>query len=119
MWWLKKRKKEIITDDRKRFRLFYLSKQWQDLRLFKLANNPLCEECERHNRITPARAVDHVIPLAVDWSLRLDYDNLQSLCDYTSPYDCHGLKTKTIDYYLKRDKAIDDNMNTLISMNFE
>jgi 5-methylcytosine-specific restriction protein A len=113
MWWLKSKKKEVITDDRQRFRLFYLSTDWQKLRLFKLANNPLCEQCEREGRITPARAVDHVIPLAVDWSLRLDYDNLQSLCDYTSPFDCHGKKTKTVDYYLKRDKAIDDNMDEL------
>lgn len=119
MWWIRKNKKEKKTesDDRIKFRSFYFSTDWQKLRLFKLSNNPLCEECEKHNRITPARAVDHIIPLAVDWSLRLDYDNLQSLCDYTSPFDCHGFKTKTIDHYLKRDKKIDDNMNDLNDFN--
>ncbi|TLX78415.1 HNH endonuclease [Labilibacter sediminis] len=63
---------------------FYNSKQWVDLRNYKLQQNPLCEHCNiLTGRLTPAVMVDHIeaIQSEVD-PLALDYDNLQSLCDY-------------------------------------
>ncbi|MDO6448097.1 HNH endonuclease [Oceanobacillus profundus] len=38
--------------------------------------------------MTTAEEVDHIIPVKVDWSLRLDINNCQPLC-----HDCHNKKT--------------------------
>lgn len=53
---------------------------WRKLRLEKLADNPLCELCEKQGRIVAANTVDHIIPIQQDPSKRLDKTNLQSLC---------------------------------------
>ncbi|MGG3452046.1 HNH endonuclease signature motif containing protein [Domibacillus aminovorans] len=37
--------------------------------------------------MTPMDVVDHIIPIKIDWSLRLSLDNLQSLCQ-----SCHNIK---------------------------
>jgi len=52
----------------------------------------LCQMCLRAGRVTPATMVDHIIPIAIDPSRRLDQTNLQSLCD-SSPHNCHAVKT--------------------------
>ncbi|MDT2783617.1 HNH endonuclease [Enterococcus asini] len=36
-----------------------------------------------------ATLADHIIPVRVDWSLRLDKDNIQPLCE-----SCHAVKTR-------------------------
>ncbi|MGJ0995757.1 HNH endonuclease [Enterococcus casseliflavus] len=36
-----------------------------------------------------ATLADHIIPVRVDWSKRLDKDNIQPLCE-----SCHAIKTK-------------------------
>ncbi|WP_031405286.1 HNH endonuclease [Geobacillus vulcani] len=70
-------------------REFYHSKEWQRVRQVALVrDNYLCQHCLRNNRITSAEVVDHVIPIRVDWSLRLSLGNLQSLCNA-----CHNKKT--------------------------
>lgn len=50
---------------------------WVRLRNWYIAKHPLCEwpGCRQ-----PARDVDHIIPVSVDSSKRLDAGNLQSLC---------------------------------------
>ncbi|EGQ4346662.1 HNH endonuclease [Staphylococcus pseudintermedius] len=64
---------------------FYKSKQWQNMReLVMLENDYLCKSCGRQ-----ADVVDHIIPTKVDWSKRLDKNNLQPLCN-----ECHNRKTK-------------------------
>lgn len=65
---------------------FYSSAQWRKLRSLKLSLNPLCEECERHNLITPGQVVDHIIPIE-DGGAPLDLTNLQTLCAL-----CHNRK---------------------------
>lgn len=67
---------------------FYSSVRWQKMRNRKLKHDPLCEHCLGNNQVTPATEVDHVIPVEVDWSRRLDWNNLQSLC-----HSCHMKKT--------------------------
>jgi len=63
---------------------------WQRLRAYKLANNPLCEECEADGKTRPAREVHHIRPFhGLSDTLRLDYANLQSLCS-----ECHRRKAK-------------------------
>lgn len=68
---------------------FYHSAAWKRLRLKKLqATGWLCEEClaefraglRREEDIQIATDVHHVIPIAVDWSRRLDLDNLKADC---------------------------------------
>lgn len=64
---------------------FYNSKEWRALSLKKLQDdNYKCVKCGKY-----ASEVDHIKPIQTDegWSLRYDYDNLQSLC-----FDCHNKK---------------------------
>jgi len=77
----KKRDKDYNKYDRdERSRKFYSSIGWQKLREMKKNDNPLCEKCKEEGRTKQADVVDHIIPIRVDWSKRLKYGNLQSLC---------------------------------------
>ena len=68
---------------------FYGSAAWQRTREHRLMlDKGLCQHCLKENKLTYATMVDHIIPVRVDWSLRLDINNLQSLCD-----PCHAIKT--------------------------
>ena len=57
-----------------------------------LIEHPLCAECQRQGRITPATEVDHIIPHKGDKQLFWDQDNWQALC-----HECHSYKTVTKD----------------------
>ena len=68
---------------------FYHSAAWRQLRLKKLQSvGWLCEECvseylagnRRIEDIQVATDVHHVVPIAVDWSKRLDFSNLKADC---------------------------------------
>ena len=61
---------------------------WQRLRRRKLQTAPLCEDCKSRGRLTLAVEVDHKIRISERPDLRLDWDNLQSLC---AP--CHAAKS--------------------------
>lgn len=67
--------------------------KWGKARVFYLRRHPLCVSCLKEGRTTPARVVDHVIPHNGDQGLFWDSANWQSLCDFTSPFNCHGSKT--------------------------
>lgn len=62
--------------------------KWRQARASFLSANPLCLECEKAGRLTPATVVDHVEPhkgdMAKFWSQR----NWQPLCA-----SCHSIKT--------------------------
>jgi 5-methylcytosine-specific restriction enzyme A len=73
------------------------NKRWAKARLTYLRQHPLCVRCLAQGRTTAARVVDHVMPHRGDWKKFWDVSNWQPLCDYTSPYDCHGKKTATED----------------------
>lgn len=66
---------------------FYRSAAWRKLRLVKLEQQPLCEECLKHDRHTPAQMVDHIVPINRGGA-PLDLQNLQSLCN-----SCHNSKS--------------------------
>ena len=61
---------------------------WQKLRDRKLRADYLCASCESQGRATLACEVDHIIRMSERPDLRLDADNLQSLCR-----PCHAAKS--------------------------
>ena len=70
----------------------YNSREWKELRIAKLrSTNGLCEECLKHNIVTSARCVHHVVPIETartkDEMKRLAFDvnNLRALC-----FACHA-----------------------------
>lgn len=68
---------------------FYHSSSWIKCRDYiKIRDNGLCQHCLNEKRITVGVLVDHIVPLSIDWSKRLDENNLQLLCQ-----SCHNLKT--------------------------
>ena len=81
-----------LYDEKERdpkFSMFYNSSVWRKLRNLKLSRDPLCEYCMEREQIKIASEVDHVIPLKVVWSKRLDINNLKSSC-----HRCHMKKTQ-------------------------
>lgn len=52
-------------------------------------DNYLCTHCLAAGFVTPAKDVDHRVPLNISPERRLDLDNLQSLCR-----PCHRVKTE-------------------------
>ncbi|KJZ83230.1 MULTISPECIES: HNH endonuclease [Clostridium] len=60
---------------------FYKSKRWKAKRINILKrDNYLCQECKRYGKTTGATTVHHVKPLEHNLELRLDNNNLVSLC---------------------------------------
>ena len=49
----------------------------------------LCVQCRSKDIIKIGDVVDHIVPIRVDWSKRLEPSNLQTLC-----HACHNKKTK-------------------------
>lgn len=67
----------------------YNSTQWRNLRNTYIKQNPLCAECLRKGKVTPAEDIHHIkSPFKtgeINWHLLLDYDNLEGLCK-----SCHS-----------------------------
>jgi len=107
-WWIKKENKPVDPfSQRAKFQRFYQSEKWKRTRLITLAESPLCEMCLVSGVTSPAVHVDHIIPLSEDYSKKLNYDNLQSLC-----HSCHSKKTKR-EGYEKKIREIEGYMNEL------
>lgn len=68
---------------------FYKNNDWKRVRVQALArDHGLCLHCLSKKLLVKADMVDHIIPIKVNWRLRLSLDNLQSLCN-----PCHNTKT--------------------------
>lgn len=65
-------------DKRKRY-----GRSWRRVRDQQLAEHPLCVQCEKTGKITPAREVHHIKPLSQGGTN--ESDNLLSLCT-----SCHS-----------------------------
>jgi 5-methylcytosine-specific restriction protein A len=61
---------------------------WRKIRAAYLAAHPLCEQCQRAGRLTPAKEVHHILPLAQGGTH--EAGNLMSLCS-----SCHSGITLT------------------------
>lgn len=65
-------------------------RQWRNVRARYMADFPLCEDCEQAGRVTPAAQVHHKRTITEAPHLRLDRDNLRSLC-----VPCHQARHAT------------------------
>lgn len=71
----------------------YNTETWRKLRLGYLMEHPLCEECLKTDKLSPAKEVHHVTPISTAFDklgmMELAYDpqNLMSLCS-----ECHTKK---------------------------
>lgn len=87
----KKARKYTNDEKRKARQKIYNSSKWKQLRIAKLQQQPLCEECERIGRITPAEHVHHSKSfMKANTEIELldlayNYSNLMSLCA-----ECHN-----------------------------
>lgn len=59
---------------------YYQSKEWKQLRAYKLSLNPLCEDCEDIGQTTEATVIDHIIPRKQGGKDTID--NLRSRCKH-------------------------------------
>ena len=80
-WDSKARIKKSQTYIRERSADLYHTARWTRLsRAFK-ASHPLCEECKKKGKITPADVTDHVVPWPICGAEGFfNEDNLQALC---------------------------------------
>ena len=62
--------------------------EWRRARKAFLQKHPLCAECGKEGKLTPATVVDHIIPHRGDKRLFWDEHNWQPLCK-----SCHDQKT--------------------------
>ena len=87
----KEYEKAIKADYEKRYEKkrdpFYKSPRWRKARNRYAEKNPLCEECKKNGiEGVLMKTVDHIIDIK-DGGAKLDFDNLQSLCQ-----ECHNRK---------------------------
>lgn len=77
------------TDMRKLRQDAYQNTAWRKMRDTFLHEHPICEECLKKGKVTPATDVHHIrSPFSkgeVNYTLLMDYDNLMALCK-----ECHG-----------------------------
>ena len=77
------------TDMRKLRQKAYQSADWRKARESYMHSNPLCEECLKKGKVTPATSVHHIkSPFKngeVNRFLLLDNENLMSVC-----HECHA-----------------------------
>ena len=73
----------------KKSKTFYNSREWLKVRkLVLIRDKYLCQHCFKLKKIKRAEMIDHIIPITINWKLRLTINNLQALCN-----SCHGAKT--------------------------
>lgn len=67
----------------------YQSVAWRKLREYYMREHPLCEECLKKGKVTPAEDIHHIqSPFKhgqINWNLLVDDNNLMALCK-----ECHG-----------------------------
>lgn len=68
--------------------------RWRKASKSYLKQNPLCRQCEKEGRLTPATVVDHIIPHRGDKKLFQNESNWQPLCK-----KCHDRKTRMEDQH--------------------
>jgi hypothetical protein len=77
------------SDQAKAYRKLYWTNRWKAVRRNQLATQPLCENCLKHGRYTPATVCDHIDPKSKLDPTTFFSGPFQSLCD-ADPYRCHS-----------------------------
>jgi 5-methylcytosine-specific restriction endonuclease McrA len=81
----KLRKENPINDiyTKEKAIIFYQSREWRKLRVDVIEEQKgRCQMCGRSYKIHGVTIhVDHIVPISIDWSRRLDKTNLQVLCE--------------------------------------
>lgn len=101
---------------RPNYDFFYHTQAWKDTsKAYMKSVGGLCECCMTKGIVTPAAVIHHKIPLndnnVNDYSVSLNWDNLQALCR-----PCHAAVHE--DLYRKRSKRryrIDENGKVIIT----
>jgi 5-methylcytosine-specific restriction protein A len=84
------KKKNYNKNNNLDFIYVYNTLRWKKIRLWYLSKHPLCEKCEKENKLTLAIDVHHKIYLSTgrtkEEKQRIGYDinNLEAVCK-----DCH------------------------------
>lgn len=86
------RDERLWASRRAEYRKWYQCARWRRLRQLVLNEQPLCAECQKQGRLTPATAVDHIEPHLGDIEKFYSRENLRALCG-----PCHSRKTATSD----------------------
>lgn len=86
----KQPKAKSLQQARKERAKLYGTTKWKKLRLHYMLYHPLCEQCLKDNRTTPATQIHHKDSfMNYTDSLRIykfyEYENLMALCE-----ECHG-----------------------------
>lgn len=84
-----KSKWDARSPEANKYRKLYKTAGWRRVRLDQLTKQPLCENCQRHGRVTVATVCDHVDPKTKLDSATFFVGPFQSLCD-DSRYRCHS-----------------------------
>ena len=78
---------------------FYHSPQWIKLRNAYRRANPLCKKCKDEGKVTLMKVVDHIETVKENWIRRLDWMNLQSLCErHHNAKSARERKTRAVVY---------------------
>jgi len=78
------------SEKRQERKKWYGNQKWRKLRIQKLQDQPLCEACEKNNKVTAAVDIHHMQSFMstedeeLKYQLFYAYDNLMSLCK-----ECH------------------------------
>lgn len=83
------RKPDQRSPEAERYRKLYHTARWRRTRERQLQKQPLCENCLKHNRITPATVCDHVDPKTKLNPETFFSGPFQSLCD-DPRWRCHS-----------------------------
>jgi len=82
-----KHKRQVAREQNKTNSKIY-TYRWRKASKVYLKDNPLCANCRKEGRLTPATEVDYIIPHNGDMKLFWDRSNWQGLCK-----KCHSIKT--------------------------
>lgn len=76
------------TDMRELRRKVYATTAWKKLRLSYMKEHPICEECLKKGKVTPAEDIHHKRSFVqrgqINWDLAYDDKNLMAVCK-----ECH------------------------------
>jgi len=102
------------NDNRKMRQHYYHLKEWRDLSAWYRQENPLCAECLKNGKVTPATEVHHLKSPFLSYLTEeeriqrlLDVNNIESIC-HNCHYEIHSAlsKVKKLDEKVKKWKEM-------------